>query len=107
MHQSGRSKVLTDIGDAMRREQSIVSLLPMLSSLLHVAETMVDRADIEAERMNELAGYMAEIRHLLALVQRDSRQPAVVQESGDIAARYRELEGKIKELRNDRANAAK
>jgi len=101
MHQSGRTKVLTDIEDAMRREQSIGSLLAMLSSLLHVAETTVDHAKIEAERMNELAGYMAEIRHLLGHVQSDSRQPAVSRMAKDIAARYRDLEGRVKEIRND------
>jgi hypothetical protein len=107
MHRSSRLKALADIEDAMRREQSLGSLLNALTSLLHVVETSVEQDALGADRMNEMAGYMARIRHLLGHLRPEQYHPAVAEESRILAARYQDLEGRIKELRNDRAGVMK
>jgi hypothetical protein len=101
MNQSTRLKKLEDIERAMREEQGLRSLLAGLAKLENVAESTVDRNAVGAERMNELAGYMAEIRHLLGHLRPEQYHPAVAEESRSLAERYRDLEGKVKELRND------
>jgi hypothetical protein len=103
MHRSGRLKVLTDIEAAMRREQGVGSLLTSLSDLLQAAETAVEQDSPGAEGMNEIAGYVARIRHLLDNLRPELYHPAVAEESRILAARYRDLEGRVMELRNARA----
>jgi hypothetical protein len=107
MHRSGRLKALADIEAAMRREQSVGSLLSTLTRLLQVAETAVDQDALGADRMNEIAGYVAKIRCFLGRLRPEQYYPAVAEESRVLAARYQDLEGKIKELRNDRAGLMK
>jgi hypothetical protein len=105
MNRSARLKTSEGIGSTTQQEKSVKALLVMLSSLQQIAEVAVDRDAIGADRMNELAGYMAEIRHLLGHLQPELYHPAVSEESRRLAARYRDLEGRVKELRNDRAGA--
>jgi hypothetical protein len=107
MHRSSRLKALADIEAAMRREQGVGSLLNALSSLLQVAETAVDQDALGADRMNEIAGSVAQIRYLLGHLRPEQYHPAVAEESRILAARYQDLEGRIKELRNDRTGMMK
>lgn len=103
MDQCIRMKALADIESAMQREMSVRSALSLLCGLVQVAESTVEQQDIEADRMNEIAGYLAEIRFLLGRLHPELYHPAVAEESISLAARYRDLEGRVKELRNDRA----
>jgi hypothetical protein len=107
MQRSGTFKVLRDIEAEMLRTQSIGSMLATLASLVEVAEVAVGNAAPDADRINQLAGYLAEVRHLLGYVRSASGNPAVVLEAGAIAERFRDLEGKVKEMRNDLAAAGK
>lgn len=107
MDQCARRKALADIEHSMRREMNVRSALALLYGLVQVAESAVDQNDVEAGRMNELAGCMAEIRHLLGHLRPEQYHPMVADESRSLAARYQDLEGRVKELRNDRARVMK
>lgn len=107
MDQFVRMKALADIQNAMQREMGVRSALSLLCGLVQVAESTVERQDIEADRMNEMAGYMAEIRFLLGRLRLEQHPQAVAEKSRSLAARYRDLEGRVKELRNDRAGVMK
>jgi hypothetical protein len=63
----------------------------------------MDVSQIEVGVMNEMAGYLAEIRYLLDKVGSDPARQGVSRTAKHIAARYRNLEGRVKEIRNDRA----
>jgi hypothetical protein len=102
MERTNRQKALADIEDAMRRGQSVGSLLTALSGLLRLTETTVEQDALGADRMNEIAGYVAQIRYLLGHLRPELYHPAVAEESRALVARYRDLEGRVKELRNDR-----
>jgi hypothetical protein len=101
MHRSETLKTLKDIEDAIQHEQNAGELLVILFRLLEVAETTAVASPIEVGRMNELAECLAEIRSLLV---KFGSKPALQGVSGlakDMASRFRDLEGRIKEIRND------
>lgn len=101
MHRSGTYKSLQEIEIALRQEQGTEDLLAMLSGLLDVIETRMDVSQIEVGLMNEMAGYLAEIRYLLDKVGSDPARQGMSRTAKSIAARYRNLEGRVKEIRND------
>jgi hypothetical protein len=103
MYRSGSFKSLQEIGAALGQEQGAEDLLAMLSGLLDVIETTMDVSKIEVGLINELAGYLAEIRYLLDKVGSDPARQGMSRTAKCIAARYRNLEGRVKEIRNDRA----
>ncbi|MHB8843852.1 MAG: hypothetical protein ACYC7L_03810 [Nitrospirota bacterium] len=107
MDQCVRIKALADIRNAMQREMNVRSALELLCGLAQVAESTVEQKDIEAGRMNEMAGYLAEIRFLLGRLRPEQCHPGVAEESRSLSARYFDLEGRVKELRNDRTGAMK
>jgi hypothetical protein len=103
MHRSGTFKSIQEIEVALRHEQSTEDLLTMLSGLLDIFETTMDVSLIEVGLMNEMAEYLAEIRYLLDKIGSDPARQGVSRTAKCIAARYRNLEGRVKEIRNDRA----
>ena len=102
MHRSDTIKALKDIEEAIRHEKNTGELLIMLSKLLEIAETTMVISRIEVGRMNQLAECLAEIRYLLDRFGSDHALQGVSRQAKDMAARYRDLEGRVKELRNDR-----
>jgi len=101
MHRSGSLKVLQDIEGTIRQEQSPEALLAMLSRLLDIAETEVGGSRISVDLMNELAEYLAEIGYLLERLGNDPARKSVSFAAKVMAMRYRDLEGRVKEVRND------
>lgn len=101
MHASATLKALQDIEEAIRQEQSAGELLAMLSRLLDVAETAMDDSQIDVARLNHMAEYLAEIRHLLDRLGSDPAWKSVSFAAKVMAMRYRDLEGRVKEIRND------
>lgn len=101
MHRSGTLNALQEIEVALRQEQSTEDLLTMLSRLLDVAETTMDVSRIEVDLMNEMAEYLSEIRYLLDKIGSDPARQGVSLTAKSMAARYRDLEGRVKEIRND------
>jgi len=92
---------LKDIEEAIRNAKGSEALFSMLSQLLSVAEAKIGDPRFDAARMNQLAGYLAEIRYLLDLIGNDPVAAHVSWTAKAFAARYRDLEGKVKEIRND------
>jgi len=101
MHRSGTLKVLQDIEGTIRQEQSPEELLAMLSRLLDVAEAEAGGSRIDVALMNEMAGYLAEIGYLLERLGSDPVRKSVSFAAKVMAMRYRDLEGRVKEIRND------
>lgn len=101
MHRSDTLKALQDIEKTIRQEQSTEEILLILSRLLEVAEATTDVSQIEVGRMNQLAEYLAEIRHILDKLGSDSARKSVSFAAKVMAMRYRDLEGRVKEIRND------
>jgi hypothetical protein len=100
-----RTKKLQDIQTAMQRDQGIDAYLAVLPSLLDVAEASIEDLRGDAEGLNQISGYMAEIRHLLAEIDRYVGSRIDTLAVLRISDRYRDLEGKFKEMRNDRVFA--
>lgn len=98
---------LDDIEKAIRQAKDSEAVFSMLSQLLSAAETRVGDPRFDAARMNQLAGYLAEIRYLLDLLGNDPVAVPVAWTAKAFAERYRDLEGKVKELRNDCAGVVK
>ncbi len=101
MDRSGPLKELQDIEIAIRQEQNTEELLTMLSLLLDVAETTVTVSRIDVGRMNQIAESLAEIRYLLDRLGSDPAPKNVSFAAKVMAMRYRDLEGRVKEIRND------
>ena len=101
MHRSGTVKTLQDIEIAIRREQSPEELLVMHTTLLEITEIGLGVSPVEFGRMNRMAGYLAEIRYLLERIGNDPVRKSVSFAAKVMAMRYRDLEGRVKEIRND------
>ena len=102
MQRSETIQTLKDIEEAIRHEKDTGELLVMLSRLLEIAETTIVLSRIEVGRMNQLAECLAEIRYLLDRLGSDHALQGVSRQAKEMASRYRDLEGRVKELRNDR-----
>lgn len=100
-----RTKKLQDIQATMQREQGIEVYLAVLPALLDVAEASIEDLREDTDGLNRIAGYMAEIRHLLSEIDRYAGPRIDTLAVLRISDRYRDLEGKFKEMRNDRAFA--
>jgi hypothetical protein len=100
-----RTKMLKDIQTVMQMAQGFDCYLAVLPVLLDIAAATVDDPALDVDRMNEMAGYLAEIRFLLDEIDRYAGPQADSLAVLRIAERYRELEGTLKELRNDRSPA--
>lgn len=74
----------------------------MLTSLLDVAETSVGASPIEVGKLKRMAEYLAEIRSLLDTLGSVSAKAGVSFAAKVLCMRYRDLEGRVKEMRNDR-----
>jgi len=94
-------KTLKDIEIAIRQEQSTEALLVLLATLLDVTETELSVSPIDLGRMNQMAEYLGEIRYLLERIGGDPTRKSVSFTAKVMAMRYRDLEGKVKEIRND------
>ena len=93
---------LKDIETTLRQATGSEAVFTLLAELLEIAKGTLGDPRFSAERLNQLAGYLAEIRHLLETIGNDRVTPAVSRASKIMAARYRDIEGRVKELRNDR-----
>jgi hypothetical protein len=87
--------------ERIHRARSIEELIPELESLYRVAERkLAQQAPKNPAMLNRIAGYLAEVRSLL-----DEVAGAVDQLGREavrsMAGRYRDLEGRVKEYRND------
>jgi hypothetical protein len=101
MHRSGTLKALQEIEKTIRQEQSTGELLTMFSRVLDVAEAEINASRIEVVRMNQMAEYLAGIRYLLDRLGSDPARKSVSFAAKVMAMRYRDLEGRVKEIRND------
>ena len=97
-----RTKKLKDIAAVMQQEQGLEAYLSVLPGLLDVAEASIEDLREDTDGLNRISGYMAEIRHLLAEIDRYASSRIDTLAVLRISDRYRDLEGKFKELRNDR-----
>jgi hypothetical protein len=93
---------LTSIRVELAHTQSRDSLHALATDLLAVAEDMVDASQVGPDRLNDIAGSLASIRYLLGELGRLEGSSPTAEARRKIAERYRGLEGKVKELRNDR-----
>lgn len=100
-----RTKKLQDIQSTMRTEQGIDAYLAVLPALLDVAEASIEDLREDSEGLTQIAGYLAEIRHLLTEIDRYAGSRIDTLAVLRISDRYRDLEGRFKEMRNDRAFA--
>ena len=89
----------------MQSARGFDGYLLVLPALLDVAEAAASRSGMDPAEMNRLASYLAEIKFLLGEIDRYAGHRIDTFEALRIAERYRELEGKVKELRNDRMAA--
>lgn len=101
MNRSGTLKAIQDIERTIGQEQSTEGLLAMLARLIEVAESSADSTGMDAGRMSLLAEYLSEIRYLLERLGSDPARKGVSFAAKVMAMRYRDLEGKVKEMRND------
>ena len=101
MQFSGTTKAIHDIEEAIRHKQSPDEILSLLSRLLEVTESSSDLKRISVGRMNQLAAYLAEIGYLLERFGSEPNPQGISRMAREMAARYRDLEGKVKEIRND------
>lgn len=87
--------------------EHLAEIFAMLDSLSRKASEILARRKAKAADVEILAGHVAEIRQLLSELSRLSLRHGNVaaphEECRDLAARYLELEGMVKELRNDLA----
>ena len=96
------------IEETIRKAADSEAIFAMLSQLLEVAEAKVgDPCFNDVGRMNQMAEYLAEIRYLLDRLGNDPVAPEVSRMAKGFAARYRDMEGRVKELRNDRVGSVK
>jgi len=96
-----------DLQAEMQKAQGLEECLRLLPGLLDLAEASLDNPGANPCRLDQIAAYLAEIRFLLGEIEylagNRLNDPAV----RHVADRYRELEGRVKELRNDRKRAGR
>jgi len=94
---------LSTVGGCEDRDE----LFQMLDGLSRKASEVLARRRAKAADVQLLAGYVAEIRHLLHELSLLSLRPgapaAPHEQCRSLVERYLELEGMVKELRNDLA----
>jgi len=92
---------------AISRAQGIRELLPLVGMLSWETEAMMNRRELREDDIQRIAVPLIKIRLLLnALAPLGSRQDGIVREDPiirSLADRFREMEGRIKEIRNDLA----
>lgn len=85
-------------------ESRVADVHADLAALLHGADSMAARGSLSDERIGEIISYVAEIRKLLqelTSVLSLHGQGTARTSLADLQARFLDLEGKIKEIRND------
>ena len=98
---------LTDLREAIDHAKGIADLLPMIVALLQETEAVIDGRTLNDDDIRLIATPLAKIRFLLtALAARggdpvdSSREGALISE---LIERYQDIEGRLKEMRNDHA----
>lgn len=91
-----------ELMERIQRAHSIDELVPDLEALYSVAERKLEQAAPESPVvLNRLAGYLAEVRFLLDQLGGRSARLLCGDRVRSLAGRYRDLEGRVKEHRND------
>ena len=99
-----RTGTIHHLQTVLREAQGFEGYFALLPAMLVMAETAMDEPGMDAGRMNEMAGYLAEIRFLLSEIERYGGPEVDTLEVLRLARRYRDLEGRLKERRNDRSS---
>jgi len=89
---------LHDLNYAIENIRSVDDIYDVLGFLARETDRVIGSTRISLEQVQELAGGLAQIRHLFSEISKAKSHSA----SGrDLMAVYLELEGRVKELRND------
>ncbi len=96
---------MNDRSQQLRQPIRIEDLLEGLERILQQTESITNRS-VGAAQWTQIADYLTQIRVLLAALTKLPRRPEESSDPGeklkDLFARYFRLEGRIKEIRNDR-----
>jgi hypothetical protein len=98
----GRTRTSRDILETMQQVKDLDSCLEALPALLDAVEALAEEHEISVDRINHIAGCLAEIRSLLQEIDRYAGPRIETLSVPRIGKRFRDLEGWLKELRNDR-----
>lgn len=100
---------LADLRKAIGQARGLRDLLPLIVMLLQETEAMMNGRTLTENDIRRIAAPLAKIRFLLTTIapgghsQEDSSPEGAL--ARDLIERYRDIEGRIKEMRNDLSGA--
>ena len=89
---------MKDLLTAIENIKSLDDLYGALTSLAMKVDHVVSSHRLSVDQLQEFAKHLAKLRHLLGVMAKEKFRPDV---DRGILAVYLEMEGRIKELRND------
>ncbi|MHB8844699.1 MAG: hypothetical protein ACYC7L_08100 [Nitrospirota bacterium] len=102
---------LADVRRAISKAQGLGELLPLVVMLLQETESMMNGRTLNEDDIRRIAAPLAKIRFLLTTIATRGCVPDDSSPEGalvrDLIEHYEDIEGRIKEMRNDLSGAHK